>query len=127
MPDIPEHGNPGSPAADMEAFVAESIHRVFLDTNTNHIPIGDWKMAPASRAGTLPSKLPEGEYTLAFSVTDTSAEAVLTSTNGMTYDAATYIHHSLLVSIATHEEHAPKNQLEARRMGGKWTNAEFKN
>ena len=43
MPDIPEHGNPGSPAADMEAFVAESIHRVFLDTNTNHIPIGDWK------------------------------------------------------------------------------------
>ena len=44
----------------------------------------------------------------------------------MTYDATKYIHHSLLVSMATHEEHAPKNQSEARRMGGKWTSAEFK-
>ena len=102
MPDIPEHGDPSSPAADMEAFVTESIHRVFPDTNTNHIPIGDWKMAPASCAGTLPSKLPEGEYTLDFSTTDTSVEAMLTSTNGMTYDATKYIHRSLLVSMATH-------------------------
>ena len=59
MPDIPEHGDPGSPAADMEAFVAESIYRVFPDTNTNHIPIGDWKIAPTkasiSAAGELGS------------------------------------------------------------------------
>ena len=26
---------------------AEYLHRVFPDTNTNHIPIGDWKTAPA--------------------------------------------------------------------------------
>ena len=64
MPDISEHDGTSSPAADMEAFVAESLHRVFPDTNTNHMPIGDWKIAPASRAGTLPSNLPEGEYTV---------------------------------------------------------------
>ena len=85
------------------------------------------QLRAASRAGTLPSNLPEGEYTLDFSVTDSSTEAVLTHADGMTYDATKYmLHHSLLVSMATHEEHAPKNQSEARRMAGKWTSAEFK-